>query len=701
MIMRGRPRPRHTAAGALALVAACTVAACGKTTGPSRGGLMLIVSTEGSLPVGRLDVSVTSGDTSLLSQSYKLPEEAQLPTTIALVSNGNPAAEATISVTGWEVIAGQADIPLDRRDAIVTQIPTDRVAELRIVLSAQCTKWVDGSGLSACPKGYTCDSTPGDSTLGACVAQDVAATNLGSYQAGDETNASGGSSASGGDAGISGAAAATGGSGGSGGNGVAGGGGSSGGGAGALCGNGVLDGTEPCDDGNTDSGDGCSAACKVEQGWDCTQAEPSKCAPICGDGLVVGAEAKTGGCDDQNTRANDGCAANCKVEAGYVCSGAPSVCAKTCGDGKLDTGEACDDGNATAGDGCFDCAVESGYICDTKQPSTCAHINECTANRKDCDGNTNNGCETPTGTDPTNCGGCGVQCKTQNASGTTCGGGNCAPACNNGFAACSNPAAGCLTSINTAAHCGNCATSCAGGTPFCASRSCVAHLDIGVVNSNTNGTQSNQSTDLSVTHTLQTSAAANAYRMVIVGVTGFGNGAAGLPSGVTYNGVPMTLAHSIPAANQVSAAIYYIKGAALPPNPGMYTVYATSSGSNCFDLTANVVELINVEQATNPVDTVGGSANVNSCTFHTPSDAIAVPSGGEFVYTIASVYGPPAPGSAPTGQTVVENVSLASLGTLAGYFLAPAVGSRTATWTVNACSASAHALAAFKPAITP
>jgi cysteine-rich repeat protein len=35
-------------------------------------------------------------------------------------------------------------------------------------------------------------------------------------------------------------------------------------GAEARCGNGVLEAGEECDDGNTDSGDGCSATCQLE-----------------------------------------------------------------------------------------------------------------------------------------------------------------------------------------------------------------------------------------------------------------------------------------------------------------------------------------------------------------------------------------------------------------------------------------------------
>jgi len=153
-----------------------------------------------------------------------------------------------------------------------------------------------------------------------------------------------------------------------------------------TCGNGVLEGVERCDDGNTDANDGCNATCKVESGWGCTQSEPSHCDPICGDGLVLGVEAKAGGCDDKNKQNTDGCDGSCQVEAGYVCAGVPSVCAKTCGNGKLDVNENCDDSNAVAGDGCSACAVESGFSCDNATPpSKCADVDECKSTVSPCD----------------------------------------------------------------------------------------------------------------------------------------------------------------------------------------------------------------------------------------------------------------------------------------------------------------------------
>jgi cysteine-rich repeat protein len=88
----------------------------------------------------------------------------------------------------------------------------------------------------------------------------------------------------------------------------------------ATCGDGSLGGLEGCDDGNTTSGDGCSATCADE---------------FCGD-VVVNDTTET--CDDGNATSGDGCDANCTITA--------------CGNGIVTAGEACDDGNLTSGDGC-------------------------------------------------------------------------------------------------------------------------------------------------------------------------------------------------------------------------------------------------------------------------------------------------------------------------------------------------------------
>ena len=143
---------------------------------------------------------------------------------------------------------------------------------------------------------------------------------------------------------------------------------------GPVCGNGEIDGTDVCDDGNTNPGDGCSPTCEVEEGFTC---DALGCSEICGDGLVRGLEAAAGGCDDNNTVADDGCTA-CTVDPAWVCAGEPSSCAKTCGDGKLQGSEQCDDGNMMQGDGCYACIFEGGFTCDTgATPTTCTDIDEC------------------------------------------------------------------------------------------------------------------------------------------------------------------------------------------------------------------------------------------------------------------------------------------------------------------------------------
>ncbi|HJX63436.1 MAG TPA: pectin acetylesterase-family hydrolase [Polyangia bacterium] len=91
-----------------------------------------------------------------------------------------------------------------------------------------------------------------------------------------------------------------------------------------VCGNGVVEAGEDCDDGNTNSGDGCSSTCNSESGWNCATPDGGKstCTPICGDGVLAGGEV----CDDGNTAAGDGCSPDWQVETGWECHGVPSVC---------------------------------------------------------------------------------------------------------------------------------------------------------------------------------------------------------------------------------------------------------------------------------------------------------------------------------------------------------------------------------------
>eukprot|EP00434_Breviolum_minutum_P015683 symbB.v1.2.013816.t1/scaffold984.1/size146690/7 len=150
-----------------------------------------------------------------------------------------------------------------------------------------------------------------------------------------------------------------------------------------VCGDGLLVVGEACDDGNQNSGDGCSQSCKVESGFVClpedllTKSEVATgppfaaqnrtvCTPICGDGLVLLTFGES--CDDSNRIPGDGCDENCNVEPGYTCGStgslSASVCTPICGDGLLRSPETCDDGNTGKGDGCNEqCQLEQGYQC--------------------------------------------------------------------------------------------------------------------------------------------------------------------------------------------------------------------------------------------------------------------------------------------------------------------------------------------------
>ncbi len=68
--------------------------------------------------------------------------------------------------------------------------------------------------------------------------------------------------------------------------------------AGACCGNGAVELGEQCDDGNKNSGDGCSSSCQLEQ------------PVVCGNGVVEAGEQ----CDDGNTTSGDGCSSSCQSE---------------------------------------------------------------------------------------------------------------------------------------------------------------------------------------------------------------------------------------------------------------------------------------------------------------------------------------------------------------------------------------------------
>ncbi len=93
-----------------------------------------------------------------------------------------------------------------------------------------------------------------------------------------------------------------------------------------FCGDGTVQDPETCDDGNTNSGDGCGKDCLIEADFTCAMLPPSGpsiCTPKCGDGKFYGLNGEE--CDDGNTAVGDGCDGNCRIELGWWCeNGSPT-----------------------------------------------------------------------------------------------------------------------------------------------------------------------------------------------------------------------------------------------------------------------------------------------------------------------------------------------------------------------------------------
>ncbi|MFT3922787.1 MAG: DUF4215 domain-containing protein [Myxococcales bacterium] len=130
-----------------------------------------------------------------------------------------------------------------------------------------------------------------------------------------------------------------------------------------ACGDGLLNvAGETCDDGNGESGDGCTANCMLEANFVCFEpGTPCESTVECGDGKVTGDET----CDDGNTTDLDGCSAACSVESGWSCPIAGARCeAFACGDGVVAGFEECDFVESVPG--CTNCLIEADHDCNAQ-----------------------------------------------------------------------------------------------------------------------------------------------------------------------------------------------------------------------------------------------------------------------------------------------------------------------------------------------
>src|SRR5262249_15233996 len=119
-----------------------------------------------------------------------------------------------------------------------------------------------------------------------------------------------------------------------------------------VCGDGIVDMTEPCDDGNTMSGDGCSSTCQIETGFTC-MGMPSQCT--------------------------------CMMNAFIDCSGRNAVYCNVAGNGP--TNFNCGTGNCISGMGKTGCGQCTADTCTPGMPSmyvTCDTTHDAITGMGDC-----------------------------------------------------------------------------------------------------------------------------------------------------------------------------------------------------------------------------------------------------------------------------------------------------------------------------
>ena len=162
----------------------------------------------------------------------------------------------------------------------------------------------------------------------------------------------------------------------------------------SMCGDGILSGSEECDDGNQNSGDGCSATCTVEPAY----MDPCDGLDNDGDGEVDEGHVPT----TCGVTGGDCVAGMTACVAGSVtCVGEVGPTAEVC-DGRDNDCDAIIDENASP-------------TCSTPNATAACvfglcMIGNCNAGWGDCDGDSVNGCEADLASSLNHCGSCGTEC---------------------------------------------------------------------------------------------------------------------------------------------------------------------------------------------------------------------------------------------------------------------------------------------------
>ncbi len=127
---------------------------------------MVVVDQDGTLTIDEIRVRIGELNGAQLAEGiYKGNEVAELPKTLRVASDQD--RDLSVRVSAWK-----DDVPLDVRDVEVRDVPGDSVKTITILLSAQCTDWVElkgGEALSKCESGLSC--SPGTGQCGDAVVE--------------------------------------------------------------------------------------------------------------------------------------------------------------------------------------------------------------------------------------------------------------------------------------------------------------------------------------------------------------------------------------------------------------------------------------------------------------------------------------------------------------------------------------------------
>jgi hypothetical protein len=176
----------------LVVFAIVSAAAC-SSKAVSSNGLMVILSTDMKTPddfdTMRVEVSEQASGTwqTLLSSDFVIPGETRLPTTLAIAAGSSANEEVLL-----RILALSHGRPRVLREAQL-QVPSDRVAELRLVLARVCDGQVKivsdaADPDSSCASGESCQPS-----TGACGSNLVDSATLPTYTPGDENEDAGAS----------------------------------------------------------------------------------------------------------------------------------------------------------------------------------------------------------------------------------------------------------------------------------------------------------------------------------------------------------------------------------------------------------------------------------------------------------------------------------------------------------------------------